>query len=195
MRTYEALFIVRPDVSDEEVQAVASEVENHVTSDGGAIVRSEIWGKRRLAYEVKSFNEGNYVLIRFQSESETPKKLEQYFRLSESIIRNLVVYFDEHTLKLEAEQIRRNEAELARTGGRPRDEDDRGRGYHDDRPSRDDRPYRDDRPPRGERSPRDDRPPRGERSEPAPTSDDDDVGANDGDAPAPSEAAAESSDA
>ena len=157
MRTYEALFIVRPDKSDEEVQTVATEVEKIVTDGGGAIVRSEIWGKRRLAYEVKGHNEGNYVLIRFQSDAETPKKLEQYFRLSESVIRNIVVYFDEHTLKMEAEQIRRNEAELARTGGRPRDDDDDRPRYRDDD---DDRPRRprgddDDRPrrPRREDSP------------------------------------------
>ena len=124
MRTYEALFIVRPDKADEEVQAIANEVEKQVTDDGGAIVRSEIWGKRRLAYEVETFNEGSYVLIRFQSQPQFPKALESSFRLNESVIRYLVVYFDEHTLKLEAEQQRRNEKELNRAGGASRDDED-----------------------------------------------------------------------
>ncbi len=166
MRTYEALFIVRPEASEEEVQAIATEVEKLVTDGGGAIVRSEIWGKRRLAYEVSKCTEGNYVLIRFQCDPSFPQKLEQYFRLHESVIRDIVVYFDEHTLKFEAEQIRRNEAELARTGGRPRDDDDddrpRYRDNDDDRPRYRDR---DDRPPRRDR---DDRPPRADAPKPAP---------------------------
>ena len=56
MRTYEALYIVRPDVEDEQIQTIAKEVETLVTEEGGAIVRSEIWGKRRLAYDVKQFS-------------------------------------------------------------------------------------------------------------------------------------------
>jgi small subunit ribosomal protein S6 len=62
LRTYEALYIIRPDRPDDEVQTVAKQVESLVTNNGGAIVRSEIWGKRRLAYEVNHFTEGSYVL-------------------------------------------------------------------------------------------------------------------------------------
>jgi small subunit ribosomal protein S6 len=148
LRTYEALFIVRPDLKDEEVQAIANEVESSLKDSGGAIVRSEIWGKRRLAYEVKSFNEGNYILIRFQADKDFPAKLEGYFRLSEPVIRWLVTQFDEKTLRLEAEQQRRTEADIARGAGRrgPDDDDDRPRGRHSD--DRDDRPSRPARPAR-----------------------------------------------
>ena len=97
LRTYEALFIVRPDLKDEEIQAVAKEVESLITNNSGAIVRSEIWGKRRLAYKVKHFSEGCYVLIRFQSPPSFISRLENYVRISETIIRHLVVYFDEKT--------------------------------------------------------------------------------------------------
>lgn len=135
MRTYEALFIVRPDAKDEEVQTIAKGVEDLITSNGGTIVRSEIWGKRRLAYEVKKFNEGVYVLIRFSSPGIVPKKMEDSFRISDTVIRSLIVTFDEHTLRLEIEQARRNEAELARTGGRGRD-DDRDRDRDRDSGSR-----------------------------------------------------------
>lgn len=139
MRTYEALFIVRPDAKDEEVQTIAKEVENLITNDGGAIVRSEILGKRRLAYEVKKFNEGVYILIRFTCNGTLPKKMEEYFRISDTVIRSLIVLFDEHTLALEIEQARRVEAELARTGGRGRDDDrdgDRDRDRDRDRGGR-----------------------------------------------------------
>lgn len=125
MRTYEALYIVQPDVADDEVQTVANGVESLITEKGGSIVRSEIWGKRKLAYEVNNCTEGSYVLLRFQSGPEVLEKLTSFFKLSEQIIRNLVVLFDEHTLRLEEEQERkRAEARLAAAENDDNDDDD-----------------------------------------------------------------------
>jgi small subunit ribosomal protein S6 len=140
VRTYEALYIVRPDIEDDEVQTVATRVEELVTNHGGSIVRSEIWGKRKLAYPVKKFIEGSYVLLRFQADGEFVAQLEESFRLNENVIRDLVVYFDEKTLALEAEQARRKQAEVqasAERGERPEDGDrdrdrDRRRRRDDD---------------------------------------------------------------
>lgn len=109
LRTYEALFIVSPEVEDDNIQAIARETENLVTKNGGVIVRSEVWGRRRLTYKVKKFSEGVYILIRFQSSPNFIARLENYFRLSEQIIRYIVVYFDEKTLRLEAEQAQRRQ--------------------------------------------------------------------------------------
>jgi small subunit ribosomal protein S6 len=143
VRTYEALYIVHPEVKDDEIQTIAKNVETLVTDNGGAIVRSEIQGKRKLAYEVKRCTEGCYVLLRFQAEPPFITKLETYFRLTEAIIRSLVVYFDEHTLRLEAEQEKRRQLEL-QAGAAARslddeedDDDDRGRRRRSSR-------YRDD---------------------------------------------------
>ena len=130
MRTYEALFIVQPEAADDLVQTIATEAEKLITDAGGAIVRSEIWGKRRLAFQVKKSNEGIYVLIRFESETTTVKQLEGTFRLNEDVIRFLTVLFDEKTLRLETEQARRNAAQLESRGRSDRDDDD------DDRPRR-----------------------------------------------------------
>ncbi len=142
MRTYEALYIVHPEVKDDEIQTIAKNVEKLVTDNGGTIVRSEIQGKRKLAYEVKRCTEGCYVLLRFQAEPGFIARLEGYFRLAENIIRSLVVHFDEPTLRLEAEQERRKQLEVqagtgTRTSDDDDDDDDRGRRR---RPSR----YRDD---------------------------------------------------
>lgn len=126
MRTYEALYIVKPDLKDDEIQTVAKDVENMITSSGGAIVRSETWGKRKMAYEVDKYTEGVYVLLRFQSQADFVGKLANHFRLTESVIRDLIVYFDDKTLRLEEEQKRRAEAELRASAARSaeRDEDD-----------------------------------------------------------------------
>jgi len=124
LRTYEALYIITPELDDDGIQTVANEVEKLVTSNGGAIVRSEIWGRRKLAYEVKKFTEGNYVLLRFDAEPVFSAKLEQYFRLSDQIIRYLIVHLDEHDLRMEAEQQKRREDDLRAGRTRGRDEDD-----------------------------------------------------------------------
>ncbi len=138
MRTYEALFIVQPEAAEDLVQTIATGVETLITEDGGVIVRSEIWGKRRLAFLVKKFNEGIYVLIRFEAEPDALTKLEAHFHLNDDVIRYLMVHFDEKALRLEIEQVARNEAQLeARRAGGPSSDDD------DERPSRAARAARD----------------------------------------------------
>jgi len=112
LRTYEALYIVRPDVRDDDVQTIAKEVETLLTENGGAIVRSEIWGKRKLAYEVQKCSEGYYILLRFEASPSFVARLENHFRLTDAIIRYLVVHFDERMLRLEASQKKRREAEI-----------------------------------------------------------------------------------
>jgi small subunit ribosomal protein S6 len=127
LRTYEALYIVIPELEDDGVQTVARDVENLVTQNGGSIVRSEIWGKRKLAYEVKKHTEGYYILLRFEADADFIARLENYFRLSEAIFRFLIVHFDEHTLRLEAEQEIRREEDVRRSsssGRAGRDDDD-----------------------------------------------------------------------
>ena len=124
MRTYEALYIVNPTLEDDAIQTIVKEVEALVTNQGGAIVRSEIWGRRKLAYTVKKFTDGFYVLLRFTASPEFIQKLETTFKLNESFLRYLIVHFDEQTLKLEAEQQRRNLEEARNAANRSRDDDD-----------------------------------------------------------------------
>ena len=130
MRTYEALYIVAPDMDDDAIQAVAQGVEDLITSNGGTIARSEHWGRRKLAYEVKKHGEGYYVLLRFDAEPGVVKKLDNMFKLSESVIRFLILSLDARTLKLEAQQQRQREQEAeaaatrSREAGGDDDEDD-----------------------------------------------------------------------
>lgn len=139
MRTYEALYIVTPELDDDAIQTIAKETESLVEKNEGAIVRSEVWGKRKLAYTVKKHTEGAYILLRFQASPEFVRRLEGYFKLSEQIIRYLVVYLDEHTLKLEALQQKRKEDEFRSGGRRDHDDDDDEGDERDDRFGRFDR--------------------------------------------------------
>lgn len=126
MRTYEALYIIAPTLDDDAIQAVTAGVETLITSNGGVIARSELWGRRKLAYEVKKHSEGFYVLLRFEADPELIKKLDNMFKLSETIIRHLLLHLDERTLKLEAQQQhqREEEARIAATRTRGENDDD-----------------------------------------------------------------------
>ena len=126
MRTYEALYIIAPNLDDDAIQAVVAGVETLITSNGGTIVRSEVWGRRKLAYEIKKHGEGFYVLLRFTASPEFVKKLDNHFKLAETVIRSMVLYLDERTLRLEAEQQfrREEEARIAATRVRGEGDDD-----------------------------------------------------------------------
>lgn len=135
LRTYESIFIVQPNATDDEVQSVVQGVENLITGDGGTIAVRDIWGKRRLSYEVKKFNEGIYVLLRYQCPGSLIKKLETHFKLNDEIIRFLNVYFDDKTLRLEEEQKKRTALAIQRAGAEGRRRDDEG-DDEDERPRR-----------------------------------------------------------
>lgn len=126
MRTYEALYIISPELDDNAIQTVVADVEHFIKTHGGSIVRSDIWGRRKLAYAIKKHTEGIYVLLRFTANSDFAKRLEQQMKLTESIIRYLILYLDEKTLKLEAEQQRLYEEDLRLSAERRsrRDDDD-----------------------------------------------------------------------
>ncbi len=142
LRTYEALYIVSPELADDAIQTVAQDVEELVKKHGGTIVRSEIWGKRKLAYVVKKHSEGCYVLLRFTASPEFTARLAAFFRLSETIIRFLITHFDEHTLRLEDEQQRRKEEELRAGAAKGRDDSDDEDDDDDYMPSHSRRGYR-----------------------------------------------------
>jgi small subunit ribosomal protein S6 len=91
MRAYETMFIVRPDVEAEDLNKVVGRVEDVIKSNGGTVVRSEILGRKRLAYEVKKHMDGIYVRINFDAPPEIVLKLREHFRFNEDVIRDLIV--------------------------------------------------------------------------------------------------------
>ena len=141
MRTYEALYIVSPELDDSAIQTVVADVEKLITNSGGTIVRSDVWGKRKLAYTIKKHVEGVYVVLRFEANPEFIKRFEQQLRLMDPIIRYMTLYLDEQTLKLEAEQQRQYEEAMRasaarRASGDDDDDDDDGDERVPDRRSR-----------------------------------------------------------
>lgn len=95
MRNYETLYILRPDLEEEVTADQVKRLAEVVATAGGELQEVNTWGKRRMAYEIEGHREGYYVLMKFASDTEVPKELERVLRISEPVLRYIVVREDE----------------------------------------------------------------------------------------------------
>jgi len=94
LRDYELVLVISPEVAEEEFEATIDNVNRFITERGGTISETERWGKRRLAYPIRRFVEGSYVLTRCQLKPAFGRELEANLRVSEEILRHLLVRLD-----------------------------------------------------------------------------------------------------
>ena len=94
MKNYEVLFILDPVMDDSEKNAMIERVKE-IINDGGEAGEVDIWGNRKLAYEINKKKDGFYVLIQFKSNADMPKELDRRLRISDSIMRHIIVCKDE----------------------------------------------------------------------------------------------------
>ncbi len=93
MRTYEVLFILSPQVAEEEATALITEFRGVAEKNGATLKNEEAWGRRRLAYSIQKFTEGNYHLFAFESEGSM-SELDRRMRNSDRILRHMIVRTD-----------------------------------------------------------------------------------------------------
>ena len=91
MRKYETIFILHPSLDEEAVKANIEKFKGVIENGGGTIENVDFWGKRKLAYEIKKVNEGFYTLINFEANPELPSELDRIFRITDGVIRHIVV--------------------------------------------------------------------------------------------------------
>jgi small subunit ribosomal protein S6 len=91
LRDYEILYIVRPELDEEQLQAAIATVDKLIESLGGTTQKTDVWGRRRLAYEVRHLREGQYVLTDFQIDPARVPELEGTLKISDTVFRHLVV--------------------------------------------------------------------------------------------------------
>lgn len=91
MRPYEAMVVLRPNLDQEALEAVQARLTSVITDQGGQITHVDQWGKRRLAYEIDGHIEGFYVVIKFQGDPGITTELERIMRITDSVMRFLVV--------------------------------------------------------------------------------------------------------
>lgn len=94
MKKYETLFVLIPTLDDEAVKANIEKFKGVIEKDG-TVTNVDEWGKRRLAYEINDIGEGYYVLINFEANPELPKELDRIFRISDTVLRHMIINLEE----------------------------------------------------------------------------------------------------
>lgn len=94
MRSYETLFVLKPDIDEETTTAAIDKMAELIELNKGTVEQVNKWGKKRLAYEIDDYHEGYYTLILFQGEPETAKELDRVMRLSDGVLRHTIVRRD-----------------------------------------------------------------------------------------------------
>ena len=91
MRAYELMVILNPEVEDRAVEPSLSKFLEIVTNAGGTIDNLDIWGRRRLAYEIQKKSEGIYAVVNFTASPETAAELDRVLNLNESVMRTKII--------------------------------------------------------------------------------------------------------
>ncbi|MDP3730717.1 MAG: 30S ribosomal protein S6 [Candidatus Omnitrophota bacterium] len=90
MENYEGIFIIKPEIKDEDVKNVFKAISDSVTKHGGTVKKEEPWGRRALAYPVKKAKEGHYLKLDFSAPTDAVAKLEEAYRLNDDILRTMI---------------------------------------------------------------------------------------------------------
>ena len=119
MRNYEIIFIVRPDVTEEDVDKLIAQMEGVVAGAGGKLEKVEKLGRRRLAFRVQKQREGIYVLFRLQGSGDTVKEFERRLKVIDTVIKYLTVRIDEDLERAEKFKALRSKQESKKRRPKP----------------------------------------------------------------------------
>lgn len=95
MRKYETMYIIDPTVEEDAIQELVERFSNLVVNQGGEVDKIDEWGNRRLAYPIKDYKEGYYVVMNFSGGSDVPKELERVYKITDSVLRYLIIREDD----------------------------------------------------------------------------------------------------
>ena len=117
-RNYELVYLVSPDASDEQVADLHTQVSDIVERLGGQLEKTDNWGRRRLAYEIGRHKEATYVLETISGTGELLKEIDRRLKVSDLVIRHLIVRVDEDQGVIERTQAKRGDASRRRRTAR-----------------------------------------------------------------------------
>lgn len=107
MRTYETIFILKPDLPEEDASRFVTQMEGVVTSTGGTLQKTNRMGRRRLAYHIQKYHEGEYVLLVSEAEPATVQEVERRLKVAEPVLKFMTVRTDEGLKRLAKKQQER----------------------------------------------------------------------------------------
>ena len=91
MNKYETIFILNPTLNDANVNANIEKFKGVIETSGGTVDNIDLWGKRKLAYEINKINEGIYVLMNFSAQPNFPQELDRQYRITDTVIRHIIL--------------------------------------------------------------------------------------------------------
>jgi len=95
IRNYEATFISKTDLEDEEQEALQAKYKNIVTENGGEINNINVWGNKNLAYEIRDCKKGFYTIMDFNSKPDVVKEMDRKFKIDDDVLRHLIIRVQE----------------------------------------------------------------------------------------------------
>lgn len=91
---YETIMVINPTLEEEKIEAIVEKFKALISANG-EVTNVDVWGKRKLAYEINDLTEGYYVLVEFSAKPEFPGELERVYKITDGIIRDIVIKKDE----------------------------------------------------------------------------------------------------
>ena len=119
MRKYEIIFVVRPDVAEEDIEKLVAQMESVASGAGGKVEKVEKMGRRRLAYRIARQREGYYVLFLLEGNGDTVKEFERRLKVTDTVIKFLTVRVDEELERAEKFKAHRAKQEARRPRSKP----------------------------------------------------------------------------
>ncbi|MDO9041024.1 MAG: 30S ribosomal protein S6 [Desulfocapsaceae bacterium] len=110
MRRYETIYILRPNLSEEEINTIIDNTNAIILSEGGTIIHLDRWGLRKLAYPIKKESQGTYVLCDYATEPAAVLELERKFRIDDSVLKYMTVKLADN---ITAEKIEQAKVDIA----------------------------------------------------------------------------------
>jgi len=121
-RTYEVVFIVDPDAADDDVMRLSESMQKILTTQGGSITKTEMMGKRQLAYEINHKKNGSYVLLEVEGSGREIAEAERRMRVNDQILRYMTIRVDEERRRADKLKDRRAQKAARKAGnGKPKE--------------------------------------------------------------------------
>jgi small subunit ribosomal protein S6 len=91
MKAYELLYFVAPTTDEDARAAISARIEGAITPNGGAVDNVDDWGRRKLAYEIDSLTDADYILVDFHADPQDIEELNRVLRINDAVVRHMVV--------------------------------------------------------------------------------------------------------
>ncbi|MBI4685778.1 MAG: 30S ribosomal protein S6 [Nitrospirae bacterium] len=113
MNIYESIIILNATLPDEDITAATEKIKNLITNSAGEILQINPWGRRKLAYEIKKHKKGFYLLLHFKSPSSLIKKLEDYYKVFDPVIKYMILKLDKKQIEAALQTVSAGEGSSA----------------------------------------------------------------------------------